>query len=299
VLTRVRIAIKDNRVLLAIYRTIRFALDHTIWNSYRLEIDRQWAERRRDAVGCPDNVHIPRVADAGVSRNGVQIMHNGLKIRRDSYYGKDITRMLAENGGVHEPQEERVFREALGHVRADGVMIELGAYWGFYSMWFLAGNPRRRAVLVEPEREHLEMGLRNFRLNGLQGEFIQAFAGASSSTDRYGRRTVSVDDLVAEHRIERLDILHSDIQGFEAEMLEGAARSFRRRLVDYVFISTHSQAIHETCRERLKSNDYVILADADAEDTYSVDGLLVGRRQELPGLERIPISLKTRDGYRR
>ena len=43
----------------------------------------------------------------------------------------------------------------------------------------------------------------------------------------------------------------------------------------------------------------MILADADAKDTYSVDGLLVGRRQEVTGLERIPISLKTRDGYRR
>ena len=82
-------------------------------------------------------------------------------------------------------------------------------------------------------------------------------------------------------------------------MLEGAAQSFRRRLVDYVFISTHSQALHETCRERLKSSNYLILADADTQDTYSVDGLLVGRRRELPGLQPVPISLKTRDGYRR
>ena len=44
--------------------------------------------------------------------------------------------MLLENKGVHEPQEEKAFLEVLNYVEKGSTMIELGSYWGFYSLWF-------------------------------------------------------------------------------------------------------------------------------------------------------------------
>jgi hypothetical protein len=186
----------------------------------RADEQRHWDLRVRDVLGCPDNDRIPRVADAGRVENGLQVMHNGLRIRIGSYYGAPMTRMLELNKGVHEPQEEWVFQEALGHMRPDAVMLELGAYWGFYSMCFLRGHPGRRAILVEPDLANLRMGRENLALNGLSGEFIHAAVGAVPGRDEHGRRTVSVDEIVGQHHLDRVDILHCDIQGYEVDMLE-------------------------------------------------------------------------------
>lgn len=297
-LTSLKHLIKSNPVLRkTVYGPLRFAMAHTVRRAATAEEKRQWEVRNREVMGCSDNDHIPRVADAGRVVNGTQTMHNGIRIRTGSYYGSSVTRMLELNKGVHEPQEERVFQEVLRHVRADGVMMELGAYWGFYSMWFLTGSPRRRAFLIEPEAANLEQGQGNFTLAGLKGEFIRAFAGAAPGME-HGMRTICVDELMEQHKIDRLDILHSDIQGFEVQMLEGAKRSLARKAIDYVFISTHGEELHEKCKSILRDAGFEIIADANMHDTYSHDGLVVARRAELAGLGPVKIALKRVDGVR-
>ena len=63
-------------------------------------------------------------------------MHNGVLVQRGSYYGETATVLLELNRGVHEPQEERIFQEVLPYIPAGGSILELGAYWGFHSIWF-------------------------------------------------------------------------------------------------------------------------------------------------------------------
>jgi hypothetical protein len=298
VLTSLKNLIKSNPVLRrTVYGPLRFAMAHTVRRAATLEEKRMWEQRNRDVIGCSDNDHIPRVPDAGRVVAGTQTMHNGIRIRTGSYYGSSVTRMLELNKGVHEPQEERVFQEVLKHVRPDGVMMELGAYWGFYSMWFLTGSPRRRAILVEPEAANLEQGQGNFKLAGLTGEFVRAFAGAAPAME-HGMRTICVDELMEQYKIDRLDILHSDIQGFEGQMLEGARKSLARKAIDYVFVSTHGDELHETCKRVLREAGFEIIADANMRDTYSHDGLVVARRADLPGLGPVKIALKSVDGVR-
>ena len=111
-----------------------------------------------DVVVCPDNAHIPRHFKAGRIKNGVQFMHNGLKINFGSYYGLEIARLLYENLGVHEPQEEYIFGQVLTHLPTNAIIVELGAYWGFYSMWLLSVLPQAKAYLVEPDAENLKSG---------------------------------------------------------------------------------------------------------------------------------------------
>jgi hypothetical protein len=291
VLSQLKVYIK-NRPL--IYRPLSRVWRLRHWRAER----REWALRNREVCGCPDNEHIPRVADAGKIVGKVQVMHNGIRVGVGSYYGSTVTKMLELNRGVHEPQEERAFQEVLKHVRPDGVMMELGAYWGFYSMWFLTGHPRRSAVLVEPEAANLERGRDNFSLAGLRGSFVKAFVGDKAGVDAHGQRTMCVDELMEEFKIPRLDILHADIQGFETAMLRGARRSLERRAIDYVFISTHGQDKHDECRRVLTEFGFEIIADAGIADTYSHDGLIVARRGDLKGLGPVAIALKSRDGVR-
>lgn len=81
----------------------------------------------------------------------------------------------------------------------------------------------------------------------------------------------------------RLNILHSDIQGFELEMLAGAADSFKRALIDYVFISTHSQILHDKVVADLSAKGMrVEVSCAFDFDTTSHDGLVFASRPALP-----------------
>jgi len=73
--------------------------------------------------------------------------------------------MLERCKGVHEPQEEKVFDLVLKKLPGEAVMIELGAFWGFYSMCFCMENKKNKSYLVEPDAGALQSGLNNFKLN--------------------------------------------------------------------------------------------------------------------------------------
>src|ERR1700761_5037230 len=128
-------------------------------------------ERIDMGVRCRDADAVPKVADAGMVRyladgQRIQVMHNGLKVVADGYYGAWMTRLIELCQGHHEAQEERLFHELVSRLPQDAVMLELGAFWAYYSLWFLQGAPGRRAVSVEPDPIHLDVGRRNAALNG-------------------------------------------------------------------------------------------------------------------------------------
>lgn len=252
-------------------------------------------EKCRDSIqavlDCPDYKLIPRVPDAGQIHGWHQTMHNGIKILAGSYYGHWLKTMLQETGGVHEPQEERVFAEVLKDMPRRATMIELGAYWGFYSLWFHKVVPEPTCYLVEPILSHMNYGRKNFRINGMKGHFTQAFIG-----ERAGMLDdtpiICVDDFVKQHNIPHVDILHVDIQSFEVDMLRGAAQTITRNAIDYIFLSTHSNELHEQCRSFLVEHGFTILASANLDESYALDGVLVARRTVRQGVQPIAISLK-------
>jgi len=246
--------------------------------------------RANKVLASSDNAFIPRVPDAGAIKGGKQIMHNGLKIHLGSYYGPEYSQLLLLNKGVHEPQEERVFAQVLPSLPAGSVMIEMGAFWSFYSMWFQKEIPQGISYMIEPDSFNIGQGQRNFRLNGFKGTFVQAFIGEKNN--RSGKiPTIAIDDFVAENKIPFIHLLHSDIQGFENQMLRGAEACFRDNKIGYVFISTHSNEVHNECRQFLLDKGMIILADANIDQSYSEDGLIVARSPHFKGIDPVNISL--------
>jgi len=259
----------------------------------RREIASDWRRRTRDVLACPDNADIVRLPDAGRPLGNDIMMHNGTRIAYGTYGTYDtehVMKMLEANRGVHEPQEEKVFQQVLPLMPAGAVMFELGAFWGFYSLWFARAVAGARCFLVEPSWANLNAGRLNFLLNDARATFIHAGVGKSPRRPPGKPPTVSVDQLVQEHGIEHLHLLHSDIQGFELEMLHGAARAFDREIIDFVFISTHSNSLHEECRGWLERRGWRVIADANLDESYSVDGLIVAHRPEISAGEFRPIS---------
>lgn len=253
-----------------------------------------WTEEGRIAtvLEAPDNEFIPRVEDAGKIYGDQQVMHNGIRVSlwNGGYYGSLISEMLKRNKGVHEPQEEKVFQELLRTLRPGSTMIELGSFWAFYSLWFQKEVPNARSYLIEPVPEYLALGMINFQLNGKEGHFTQAYVGEKSGTGDDGVPIICMDDFTLNNDIKFIDVLHSDIQGYEFDMLQGSKRLFDEKRIGYVCISTHCNQGHEKCYSFLKKRNFVIVASADPYASYGHDGVLVARHSEYPGLDRVVIS---------
>lgn len=235
----------------------------------------QWDQRIGDVIACPDNALLQRVDGAGRVRDGFQMMHNGIEVVVDGYYGEGITRMLAANSGCHEPQEEIVFEKIIASLPRGAVIVEAGAYWAFYSMWFCKTVPEARAYLIEPSAENIKVGIRNFEHNHCKGHFVRGYVGAHPEQAPDGEKIISLDDFSATNGLEHIHIVHADVQSAESDMLDGADKLLRARSVDYWFISTHSMKLHQRCRNQLERHGYSILVSVDLPESYSTDGLLV------------------------
>jgi hypothetical protein len=231
--------------------------------------------RFREVISDPNNVRIPRVHDAGVPAKDPRFsdhyvpMHNGIKvlIGVDSGYYGDFSQLLLINRGVHEPQEEYAFMKIMEHVNPDLPMLELGAYWGFYSLWYKKECPSADVYLMEPDKNNLRVGMKNFELNGEKATFIN---------DLIGDGGMDVNDFMASNEIEKLGILHADIQGAEMHLLEAISDSMDQKRFEVIFISTHSQDLHIQCLNKLEQHGYKIICHADFDnETFCADGIIV------------------------
>jgi len=224
--------------------------------------------RFREVISDPLNLLIERVPMAGVVEGEEVYLHNGIRVPvagTGAYYG-GFSDLLALNRGVHEPLEEYVFQEVLRNMPDAPQMIELGAYWAHYSMWLKKERPGATVIMVEPDLDNLAAGEANFRRNGFDGEFI----GAAVARDHW-----RLDPFLQSRRIDRLDILHVDIQGFEVDLIEGGRDSLKRHAADYVFVSTHSQDIHHHVVGELSRFGYRVEIESDFDNhSTSYDGLV-------------------------
>lgn len=252
-----------------------------------------WNPRVRIAKECPDNAWIQRCDEAGVQENGWIRMHNGLLVESGGYYGEGSNPLLTENLGVHEPQEELIFGETLKQIPDGSNIMELGAYWGFYSMWFLRSVPSSKAYLIEGEVENLEVGKRNFAKNQLEAKFLHAFLSNKTYLEKDQTPLVTVDQLFVDYSLSKLTLLHADIQSNELKMLEGAVNALANKRIQILFISTHSNSLHYACRKFLSSFGYHIAASIDLIDSYSFDGLLVAHLPTVVDLSHVNYSLRS------
>ena len=224
--------------------------------------------RFREVISDPLNLLIERVPRAGIVEGNEVYLHNGNRVPISgvgSYYGQ-FSQLLIINRGVHEPLEEYVFQEVLKRLPASPQMIELGAYWAHYSMWLKKVRPKATTIMVEPNPTNLAVGRANFSRNGFDGDFLQAAVAAGGW---------ELDPFLKSRSISHLDILHVDIEGYEAQLLAGARDTLSKAMVDYLFVSTHSQLLHQRIISELVEFGYRVDVSSDFDnDTTSCDGFV-------------------------
>ena len=251
-----------------------------------------WLERIRKVKLSSDNAKIQAIEGAGTLQNGRLVMHNGIMIDPLSYYGAPVMRMLMENRAIHEPQEEYVFQEVLRFIPQGATMLELGCYWGFYSMWFASKVKDSRNLLID-NADGISRARSNFEINGLSAEFLTGYIGKDNP--ELGIPVTNVDWICKEKNVKFIDVLHADIQGFELEMLQTMPDMLSKMAIGYIFISTHSNDLHYGCIEFLKEKGFLILCHADLDDSFSEDGLIVARNPNYIGPDSISISHRRKE----
>jgi len=241
-------------------------------------------ERFKLVISDPLNKLIIKLPNSGKLNGEIITMYNGIKVYRNSYCGC-FSDILLINEGVHEPSEEYLFQKVLSEIKGDKpIMLELGSYWGFYSMSFLNQFKHGKSYCIEAGIDEISSGINNFHLNGLEGDFTQGFIGNNN---------IKVDDFLASKKIEKLTILHSDIQGYEMEMLEGASNTLQNKLVDYVFVSTHTNDLHYQCICYLLGFNYKIIAEVNLSETFCEDGIILAVSPNIE-MEKIDLPIKSR-----
>jgi len=254
-------------------------------------------QRTLMTISCRDSEPIPKVFEAGQTSSlqgeRVQIMHNGIKVVHGGYYGDWMAHIIRGLRGHHEPQEELIFHTLMRYVRNRSMMVELGAFWAYYTQWFLREIPDSIALCVEPDAGNLSIGTRNAALNGTTDRirFINAWVGGehlpihSAPTETSDSLSVlpmlncsAVLDLCAKPYVE---LLHMDIQGAETAFLQSIDSATAQNRLRFIMVSTHhssisgSKSTHLDCMERLRDLGATILIEHDVIESFSGDGLIL------------------------
>ncbi|KCZ99522.1 ABC transporter [Hyphomonas oceanitis SCH89] len=285
------------------------------FNSRRSFSMTEWA-RAAMTASCQDSLNIPKVPRAGQvnSEDGisVQTMHNGLKVVAGGYHGAWMTKIIRDLSGHHEPQEELLFDALMNHVKPGTTMIELGAYWAYFSLWFLKAVPNSNALCVEPDPLNLQIGRKNAELNNLSHriKWFEAWVGGTEE-ENHSAICETLGELrnlpqwnygtvLRQNGAAPIEFLHCDAQGVELEFLKSMSNHSAGERPRFIMISTHHHSIsgsrttHEDCASLIESMGGKVLAQHSVDESYSGDGLIVAAFKEADfGLALPVISLNT------
>jgi FkbM family methyltransferase len=184
-------------------------------------------------------------------------------------------------------------------------MMELGAFWAYYSLWMLDRIPDTRVILVEPDPNNLAVGQTNLALNDRHAEVFQAAVGSAAElpqpfvceSDRQTRLvpTESLPSLLERFATERIDVLLLDVQGAELAFLEGG-REVLEEHVRFIMVSTHHHSIsgdpamHQRCLQLLIELGAHVIAEHTVAESFSGDGLIVASFDQRDAQLSVPIS---------
>lgn len=174
--------------------------------------------------------------------------------------------------GSYEPEQAALF---VGHVGSGGTFLDVGAHVGFYTLLGsrLVGE-RGQVWAFEPDPTNAGHLREHVRVNGADNVRVEEAAVASKEgSARFGGgsgsgtgrltgsgevavRTVALDPFCERHGLSPTAI-KVDVEGAEAEVIEGGEETIRRAR-PVIFLSTHGREAHGRSVGRLRDLGYTL-----------------------------------------
>jgi len=176
-------------------------------------------------------------------------------IRTGAFKGLRMHLDLRRQAQVYLGLYERELHDSLSEFGRDAVTaLDVGVSDGAYSLYFLERTQARTIYAFEPDPAGRELFLSNLQLNGLDRDprlrLVDAPAGSGTTPD-----TLALDSLLSS--IEVPCVAKVDVEGYEAEVLAGAAQLLARGGISWI-IETHSLALEQTCVRVLESHGLAV-----------------------------------------
>lgn len=195
--------------------------------------------------------------------------------------------------GSYELDKQMLFAK---HCKPGMVVLDIGANVGFYSLLaaHLVGSTGK-VEAFEPVPRNLRYLREHVRINTLENTRVHAVAvgeapGEITFDDTTGSATgkisargrlkvplVSVDALLGQGTIKTPDLMKIDVEGAEAMVLRGAARTIAEAAArgrrPIIFLATHGPEVHAECLTILRGLGYAV-SSTDGRDVEATDEML-------------------------
>jgi FkbM family methyltransferase len=190
--------------------------------------------------------------------------------------------------GIYEPQVSEVMIRLL---HASATVVDVGANWGYFTLMAAQiVGPSGRVIAVEPDPRMVDLLERNLALNGLTHvDAVSCAAGANRATLRlegyldgadnrgvsrirldgapgpgtsFAVATAPIDALLDERGVGGVDLIKIDVEGFEADVLDGMAAGLAVQRYRWIVIELHPALLAErgttadACCARLRQAGY-------------------------------------------
>ena len=158
-------------------------------------------------------------------------------------------------------------------------MIELGSNQCYYSLLFkhILGKDKTYNIMVEPYAPNLAIGKSQFELNNCKGCFYNR--GIGQRWEAVGRTfdvmSITLNEILCEQKLRSVDVLHCDIDGSEAALIDHNNFFFNQKKAGVVFLLTHSVDIHTQCKDFFRDNTPYTLIHEVSEPNIGWDRLLI------------------------
>lgn len=159
-------------------------------------------------------------------------------------------------------------------------MIEFGSNQAYYSLLFkhILGKKHTVNIMVEPEPNNFNASIKSFEFNKVDGIFYNRGVGKKFIIKQSDITVdpITIEEILKENNLKKLSVLHADIDGAEYTLLEENNEIFDKKLVDYIFLLTHSDELHKICFEFLNKANYNLILEIPSNlKQVGYDGLLI------------------------
>lgn len=215
-----------------------------------------------------------------------------VKARDGLFWCTDYATDFEVISDLHEPWFLAIFKPKISDI-----VLDLGAHIGRYSVVAgkLVGNSGK-VIAIEADPYNFEILQLNIRANELQNVvsainaaawkeaatltlFRNTFSGRHSvcnTTDSHSKiNTITVDELVLQYNLPKIDWMKVDIEGAEYPMLLGAKDAINSKKIKFMVLEAHTYEILHVITQLLSPLYDISIVKRTQDDRYYVTARLL------------------------